>query len=97
VCVCVCVCVFVCVYLCVCVYVCHKPSCWFKISFIICLNFIIDINKFNYVCFSVAGPKLWNALPLCVREELSITLFKKRLKSYLMLHSERYFQVVNMK
>ena len=33
--------------------------------------------------FSNAGPKLWNQLPLSIRELSSIDSFKKSLKTYL--------------
>ena len=47
--------------------------------------------------FSVAAPKLWNALPLRIREEATVTMFKKSLKSFLMTNSDTFFQSVNMK
>ena len=47
--------------------------------------------------FSVAAPKLWNALPLHIREEQSLTIFKKTVKSYLLTNSDVYYQAVNMK
>ena len=47
--------------------------------------------------FSVAAPKLWNALSLRIREEETVTMFKKSLKSFLMTNSDNYFQAVNMK
>ena len=47
--------------------------------------------------FSVAAPKLWNALPLHIREEQSLTIFKKTVKSYLLTNSDVYYQTVNMK
>ena len=34
-------------------------------------------------CFMIAAPKLWNALPQELREETSVDLFKRRLKTYL--------------
>lgn len=33
--------------------------------------------------FSVAGPKLWNELPLCIRSISSFPAFKKHLKTYI--------------
>ncbi len=33
--------------------------------------------------FSVAAPKLWNALPQCVKESVSLEVFKRQLKTYL--------------
>ena len=33
--------------------------------------------------FSVAGPKLWNQLPLSIRELSNVDSFKKSLKTYL--------------
>lgn len=56
-----------------------------------------SISKYGDRAFSVSAPKLWNALPRLIREELTTTVFKKSLKSFLLLHSESYFQVVKMK
>ena len=36
--------------------------------------------------FSVIGPRLWNKLPIYIREACSITVFKKQLKTYLFSH-----------
>jgi hypothetical protein len=33
--------------------------------------------------FAYAAPRLWNELPLELREEQSITLFKRKLKTFL--------------
>ncbi len=33
--------------------------------------------------FSVAAPRLWNALPLCIRSAPSLSVFKSMLKTYL--------------
>ena len=33
--------------------------------------------------FSVLGPRLWNSLPLKLRQASSVCIFKKRLKTYL--------------
>ena len=54
------------------------------------------VGKYGDRAFSVSAPKLWNALPRYIREELSTSVFKKSLKSFLMTHSESYFQVVEM-
>ena len=56
-----------------------------------------SVGTYGNRSFSVAAPKLWNALPQHIREEPTITKYKKLLKSYLMTHYETYFQSVNMK
>ena len=33
--------------------------------------------------FSVMGPRLWNTLPISIREKTSLALFKKKLKTYI--------------
>ena len=33
--------------------------------------------------FATAGPKLWNALPLSIRQSSSVGIFKSNLKTYL--------------
>ena len=40
-------------------------------------------NSFGDRCFQVAGPRLWNLLPLYIRNAQSIGVFKKVLKTYL--------------
>ena len=35
--------------------------------------------------FMVAGPKLWNLLPLFIRESPSVTIFKEQLRTHLLL------------
>ena len=37
--------------------------------------------------FSVAGPRVWNNLPITVRNSCSISLFRKNLKTYLFGHA----------
>ena len=37
--------------------------------------------------YSVAGPKLWNKLPLDIRQSLSVTVFKTKLKTYLFMNA----------
>ena len=37
--------------------------------------------------FSVAGPKLWNSLPINIRQEKNLNSFKKALKTYLFIES----------
>jgi hypothetical protein len=56
-----------------------------------------SISNYGDRAFSVSAPKLWNALPQSIREELTTSAFKKRLKSFLLLHYETYSHVVNMK
>ena len=41
---------------------------------------VTQIAIFN-IC--VAGPKLWNELPLDLRKSTSLTVFRKSLKTYL--------------
>ena len=45
-------------------------------------------SKFGARAFSRVGPKLWNCLPLQIRSEYDTDVFKKSLKSYLMLNTE---------
>ena len=40
-------------------------------------------KKYGDRAFSVAGPKLWNELPLEIRNRKSVNIFKKQLKTYL--------------
>ena len=47
--------------------------------------------------FSCAGPKLWNCLPLNVREEKDTEKFKKLLKSLLMMEVDDFYRRVNMR
>jgi hypothetical protein len=46
---------------------------------------------------SVAGPKLWNALPLCMRLETCTETFKKNLKTFLFTNADRFYNLVHMK
>ena len=43
----------------------------------------INMKTYGDRAFSVAGPKLWNQLPLSIRELSSVDNFKKSLKTYL--------------
>ena len=47
--------------------------------------------------FSCAGPKLWNCLPMNVREEKDTENFKKRLKSLLMMEADDFYSRVNIR
>ena len=47
--------------------------------------------------FSCAGPKLWNSLPIQVREEKDLEQFKKRLKSLLMTDADSLYRQLNMR
>ena len=47
--------------------------------------------------FSCAGPKLWNCLPMNVREEKNTESFKKLLKSLLMREADEFYRRVNMR
>ena len=42
-----------------------------------------NMKTYGDRAFSIAGPKLWNQLPLSIRELSSIDSFKKSLKTYL--------------
>ena len=52
-------------------------------------NSLLDVPRTNTEigkrAFSVAGPKLWNSLPLSVRTANSLSTFKSRLKTHLFL------------
>ena len=56
-----------------------------------------SMSKYGDRSFSVTAPKLWNALPQHIRQEATVTKFKKNLKSFLMTDYQTYLQVVNMK
>ena len=47
--------------------------------------------------FSVAGPRLWNALPMTLRIETDVEEFKKLLKTYLFKNNELFYEIVNRK
>ena len=47
--------------------------------------------------FSCAGPKLWNCLPMNVREEKDTESFKKLLKSLLMREANEFYRRVNVR
>ena len=46
------------------------------------------LNKYGVRAFSHVGPKLWNLLPMHIREESDTDEFKKALKSFLMVRGE---------
>ena len=52
-------------------------------------NSLLDVprtnNEIGKRAFSVAGPKVWNSLPLSVRTANSLSTFKSRLKTHLFL------------
>ena len=52
-------------------------------------------NKYGRRAFSHAGPKLWNLLPITIRNEFDTINFKKKLKSFLMLRGEEYCSWIN--
>ena len=54
-------------------------------------------GPFGERALSVCGPKLWNALPLSLREESCTDDFKKSLKTFLFTNAERFYNVVYMK
>ena len=41
-----------------------------------------NTKSFDDWAFSIAGPKLWNDLPLEVRQSASVNAFKRALKTY---------------
>ena len=47
-------------------------------------------NKYGVRAFSHVGPKLWNLLPMKIRDEHETGNFKKALKSFLMLRGDEY-------
>ena len=47
-------------------------------------------NKYGERAFSHSGPKLWNLLPMNIREEHDTEKFKKCLKSLLMVTGDEY-------
>ena len=48
------------------------------------------LNKYGERAFSHVGPKLWNLLPKNMREEHDTEVFKKTLKSFLMVRGEEF-------
>ena len=51
-------------------------------------NFLVSRaqNKLSYDCISVYGVKIWNSLPIKLKQINSICLFKKELKCVLLTH-----------
>ena len=47
-------------------------------------------NKYGERAFSHSGPKLWNLLPMNIREEHETEKFKTALKSFLMMRGDEY-------
>ena len=47
--------------------------------------------------FSCAGPKVWNCLPVKIREERNIKVFKKLLRSQLMMDPDRIYKLLTMR
>ena len=47
-------------------------------------------NKYGERAFSRSGPKLWNLLPMNIREEHETDRFKTSLKSFLMMRGDEY-------
>ena len=52
-------------------------------------------NKYGVKAFSHVGPKLWNLLPMKIREEHVTLDFKKALKSFLMVRGDEYCLWIN--
>ena len=54
-------------------------------------------SRYGERAFSHAGPKVWNALPVQIRDEANTTKFKKLLKSYLIINGHSLAQDLNIK
>ena len=54
-----------------------------------------SLTKYGDRAFSHIGPKLWNLLPLQVRQIAETDDFKKALKSFLMLRGEEYYSWIS--
>ena len=54
-----------------------------------------SLTKYGDRAFSHIGPKLWNLLPLHVRQKTETDDFKKALKSFLMLRGEEYYSWIS--
>ena len=52
-------------------------------------------NKYGDRSFSHVGPKLWNLLPLKIRNEHNTPKFKKDLKTFLMSQGDEYCSWIN--
>lgn len=55
------------------------------------LNETQTVTKYGDRAFSHCGPKLWNIIPQSVRDESNTNLFKRKLKSYLMINGEQFY------
>ena len=53
-------------------------------------------SEYGKRAFSCAGPKLWNCLPIRIREEKDINLFKKLLKTQLITNADAIYRQLNM-
>ena len=54
-------------------------------------------GKYGDKSFSIAAPKLWNALPMDIRNEEDTNAFKKRLKTFLFENSNTFYSRVDIK
>lgn len=54
-------------------------------------------GKYGDRTITVAAPKLWNALPLHIRDEENTSLFKKKIKTFLFSDAETLYQRASMK
>ena len=64
----------------------HKNSAWVTYSSTDCNLLQIPFNKRRILAdcgFSLAGPRLWNSLPLELQTASSVPTFKKFLKTHL--------------
>ena len=53
-------------------------------------------TKYGDRAFSHAGPKFWNFLPWHLRDQHETLIFKKELKSFLMLNGEDFHRKINV-
>jgi len=57
--------------------------CWEKWLFVECWQFYPSFIHFGDRCFAAAGPRLWNSLPINLRQCWSLEQFKRSLKTFL--------------
>ena len=54
-------------------------------------------GKFGNRAITVNAPKLWNALPFTIRDELDTPVFKKKLKTFLFSYADTLYHQASMK
>ena len=88
--VCVCLCVSVCVCVCVCVSVCVSVSVCLSVCVCVSVNnlrhsenLILPKPKTEYLrkSFAFSGVKVWNSLPVYLKNQVSLSSFKRELTS----------------